>query len=64
MKLVNPRVAKDLEAGKPLRIDLGSGTRPRPGFYSLDHLELEGVDIVADLNCKAVLEFATCFESP
>jgi SAM-dependent methyltransferase len=50
MKLLNPQVAKDLEQSKPLRIDLGSGPRPREGFYALDHLELEGIDIVADLN--------------
>jgi SAM-dependent methyltransferase len=50
MRLVNPQIARDLEQGKRLRIDLGSGARPRPGFYALDQLELEGVDIVADLN--------------
>jgi hypothetical protein len=50
MKLVNPQVAHDLEQGKPLRIDLGSGTRPRSGFYGVDQLDLPGVDIVADLN--------------
>jgi len=50
MKLLNPKVAQDLEQGRPLRIDLGSGPRPREGFYALDHLELEGIDIVADLN--------------
>src|SRR5262245_48791373 len=50
MKLVNPQIAKDLQEGKPLRIDLGSGPRPRAGCYALDHLALEGIDIVADLN--------------
>jgi len=50
MKLVNPQVAQDLTEGRPLRIDLGSGTKPRPGFYGLDQLDLPGVDIVADLN--------------
>jgi SAM-dependent methyltransferase len=50
MRLVNPQIARDLEQGKPLRIDLGSGPKPRAGFYGLDQLEMEGVDIVADLN--------------
>jgi predicted SAM-dependent methyltransferase len=50
MRLVNPQIAIDLEQGKPLRIDLGSGPKPRSGFYGLDQLEMEGVDIVADLN--------------
>jgi SAM-dependent methyltransferase len=50
MRLVNPEIAKDLEQGKPLRIDLGSGPRPRPGFYALDQVEFDGIDIVADLN--------------
>jgi Methyltransferase domain len=50
VRFLNPPVARDLEAGKALRIDIGSGPRPRPGFYALDQLELEGIDIVADLN--------------
>jgi len=50
MQIVNPAVASDLEARRPLRIDIGSGPRPRPGFYGLDREAAEGVDIVADLN--------------
>jgi len=50
MRLVNPQIARDLQQGKPLRIDLGSGPTPRAGFYGLDQLEMEGVDIIADLN--------------
>jgi hypothetical protein len=50
MKLVNPQVAKDLAAGRAIRIDLGSGGAAPPGVYAVDHLELPGVDIVADLN--------------
>lgn len=50
MRLLNPQIARDLEQGKALRIDIGSGPRPRPGFYALDQLELDGIDIVADLN--------------
>src|SRR6516165_1536110 len=50
MQIINPLVQRDIEAGKGLRLNLGSGQRPRPGFYSLDCLPLDGVDIVADLN--------------
>jgi ubiquinone/menaquinone biosynthesis C-methylase UbiE len=50
VRLLNPQIRHDLDDGKPLRIDIGSGPRPRPGFYALDQLELEGIDIVADLN--------------
>lgn len=50
MKILNPNVHIDLEAGRPLRLNLGCGQRPRSGFYGVDHLEMPGVDIVADLN--------------
>jgi SAM-dependent methyltransferase len=50
MQIINPAVARDIAAGKGLRLNLGSGKRPRDGFYSVDHLPLPGVDVVADLN--------------
>jgi SAM-dependent methyltransferase len=50
MRILNPSVRADLAAGRPLRLNLGSGMKPMPGFYSVDHLELPGVDVVADLN--------------
>jgi SAM-dependent methyltransferase len=50
MRIVNPAVLNDLAAGVPLRLDLGCGSRPRPGFYGVDRAELPGVDILADLN--------------
>jgi SAM-dependent methyltransferase len=31
-------------------LNLGVGERPRDGYYGLDHLDLPGVDVVADLN--------------
>lgn len=50
MNIVNPRFEDDLRCGRPVRIDLGCGPRPREGFYAVDHLPLSGVDVVADLN--------------
>jgi len=50
MKILNPQVHSDLATGRGLRLNLGSGGRPLPGFYNLDHLPLPGVDILADLN--------------
>ncbi|MFN2644497.1 MAG: methyltransferase domain-containing protein [Burkholderiales bacterium] len=50
MRIVNPAVARDLEQGHGLRVNLGSGPTPRAGFYSLDQAAMNGVDIVANLN--------------
>ena len=50
MKILNPRVLEDLERGVPLRLDVGCGERPSPGHYGVDLVEMDGVDIVADLN--------------
>jgi hypothetical protein len=50
MTIVNPAVRSDLAGGVPLRLDLGCGPRPRPGFFGVDRAALPGVDIVADLN--------------
>ena len=43
-------MSADLAGQVPLRLDLGSGGPGRRDCYGLDHLALEGVDIVADLN--------------
>ena len=50
MKILNSNLENDLATGKPVRLDLGCGKRPRGGFYSVDHLDMDGVDVVADLN--------------
>ncbi|HVX84069.1 MAG TPA: methyltransferase type 11 [Phycisphaerae bacterium] len=50
MKFLNPAIPADLAAAKPLRLNLGAGPNPLPGFYSLDHLPLPTTDILADLN--------------
>ena len=50
MRVVNPKLADDLAAGRPVRLNLGVGRRPRDGYYGLDLIEMPGVDVVADLN--------------
>jgi len=50
MRIINARVREDLISGKKLRLNLGAGGTDSSGRYSIDHLELPGVDIVADLN--------------
>jgi hypothetical protein len=50
MKIINQSVVQDIKDGRPLRLNLGSGPITKKGLYNLDILEMEGVDIVADLN--------------
>ncbi len=49
MKILNPAVRNDLEAGRKLRLNLGCGLRRLPGYYNVDRVLLSGVDILADL---------------
>jgi predicted SAM-dependent methyltransferase len=37
-------------SGKPIIIELGCGPRKKPGRIGIDILDLQEVDIVADLN--------------
>ncbi len=48
MKILNPAVKDDLQAGKGLRLNLGSYWLP--GFYTVYHLASPDIDIQADLN--------------
>jgi SAM-dependent methyltransferase len=50
VRIVNPKVRDEIAAGRPIRINLGVGRRPRDGYYGLDWIEMPGVDVVADLN--------------
>jgi SAM-dependent methyltransferase len=50
MKIINAQIHADLAAGRPLRLNLGSGGKPMAGYYNVDLLELPGVDVVANLN--------------
>jgi len=50
VRVVSPKLRDDLAAGRPVRVNLGVGRRPRDGYYGLDWIEMPGVDVVADLN--------------
>ena len=50
MRIINPSVLEDIKDNRPLLLDLGCGTLAREGFYGVDILEMDGVDILADLN--------------
>ena len=50
MKINNPDVAKKIDSGERIKINLGCGAHPKPGYVSLDHANLPGIDVTADLN--------------
>jgi SAM-dependent methyltransferase len=50
MPILNAQLRADLDAGRPVRLNLGSGGTLKQGFYGVDHLALPGVDVQADLN--------------
>ncbi|MBT5399664.1 methyltransferase domain-containing protein [Candidatus Woesearchaeota archaeon] len=63
MKIINQLVEKDINKGKKININLGSGTVHIDGFYSLDQFNIDGVDIVADLNKPLELLPDNCVHS-
>ena len=50
MEIINSRVLRDLAEGNSVSLNLGGGLSDLKGFYNVDLVRLEGVDIVADLN--------------
>ncbi|MES2626441.1 MAG: methyltransferase domain-containing protein [Pseudomonadota bacterium] len=62
MRIVNSTLEKDLSEHRTIKLELGSGQRKRDGFYSLDHIEMDGIDIVADLNKPLSLLPDNCIE--
>lgn len=50
MEIINHLLFKELKQGRALRLDLGCGNKKREGYYGVDINQMEGVDIVADLN--------------
>lgn len=49
MKILNPNVAADIAAGRLLKLDIGCGLRPTEGHYGVDHADLPGIDVAANL---------------
>lgn len=54
MRIVNDELLEALHTGRAVHIDLGTGGPASSGAFSVDHLELPGVDVVADLNTPLV----------
>lgn len=53
MSSVQEAVAGVLEeTAKPLKLDIGCGKNKKEGFYGVDIIDFEGVDLVADLRQK------------
>ena len=50
MSILNQSLADDLAAGRPVKLNLGSGGTLKPGYWGVDLLALPGVDVQADLN--------------
>lgn len=50
MEIRNAELARKLEAGEPVKLELGGGEQRNDGCYCLDVVALDGVDVVADLN--------------
>lgn len=63
MKILNPQLEADIENDVPLKLELGRGEDAREGFYGIDCLELEGLDVLADLNEPLSLLPDNCAES-
>lgn len=63
MEILNAAVSADLDAGRRLKLDLGGGPNKKENYYGVDHLALDGVDILADLNKSFELLPDNCVES-
>jgi len=53
MQILNNRLKVDIDSGNKIFLELGSGGKSsKSGYYALDLLPLDGVDVVADLSEK------------
>ncbi len=50
MQFLNPEVGRHIRDGVGLKLNVGGGERPKPGFFNVDVVNLPGVDVLADLN--------------
>ena len=55
MRVVSPKLRDDLAAGRPVRLNLGVGRRPRDGYYGLDWIEMPGVYRATALSCQCTM---------
>jgi SAM-dependent methyltransferase len=49
-QILNPRFLEEMLGQSAIKLDLGSGGKRKAGFFAVDHLPLDGVDVVANLN--------------
>lgn len=47
---MNTKIQKLKEEGKPIVLDLGCGDNKRPGTIGVDKAQLDGVDVIADVD--------------
>ena len=47
MPILNAQFTEALRAGLPLRLNLGSGGKVKPGYWGVDLLDMPGVDVQA-----------------
>ncbi len=51
MKILSTAMRQALSSGEPLKLELGAGgPSAKPGYFAIDHVELDGVDALADLS--------------
>lgn len=50
MKIKSNKLVEDLKNNKAIRIELGAGNERKSGTYALDYIDLDDIDVVADLN--------------
>jgi len=63
MKILNPDLEASLRRGEAIKLELGSGGKRRSGFFGVDILEMDGVDVIADLNEPLSLFPDNCCDS-
>lgn len=50
MEIISDKLKEDLISGKSIKLNIGSGGRRRDGYYGLDIVPFNDLDILADLN--------------
>lgn len=50
MEILSKNLESALASGTAIKLELGCGSNPRKGFFTVDQHNMDGVDVVADLN--------------